>query len=1133
MSLCRTGDHVSNISKVELFSIEGTKLELQASNISLQGSNPSDTSPCETISRILNGVVNTTREKNMWMCPLPPAGDPPLEIHIQVPGLDLIPGHMRIWNYNRSIGETTKGVREMQVYVDRELIWQGMVGKGCGNRVFDYSSRIPLLDEAPLSATSSTIKVQSSSAYQETHFVSNAPDVENKVPDLAVSECALFSVGTSFTFSPIEGSSSPSSCGSLISASSPLEGRSLLTATSELSGQDRGIVPVVEEMGCLKVDGATDECSYVNGDASSSVSEHGRMNLSARFAEGGVNHDSTESMPDHNAAEFVPIWLKGSQTKEDAGVHEYEEEPQKVDKLQLYSERVQSNYSDEEDEICRDSSYQGFPFGLRHPAFRNVEYLKAPVGSDNWFRQEVIKAGETYEEMMLGYDKHESDFSASKEKNICNSSSSKSNCDESKDQENSEYCKIDSPRKQRLMHSAFSGLRKVVIRLRLGLRMAGRDETPPAEIRTESDDINAADGVNLLPQSSVGRINFLLGLSSKRMPGRQAECEPDTMYGDPNLISSSIFESATDCEVRDSWDSLLKFRAAQMCDQQFCSSAIFCKQFEKEYPVSDMIFQTKKQLESLRSSLCVAVTPSSESEDWNGLNESKFWSDAGQDLNINQGPNSEVPDGQTDSFTIPTLPRGRELIVNIVSTWGDPHYVGLVGIEMFDDRGHLIQIKDPLRQIRADPPDINVLPGYKNDPRTVDKLVDNVNLTCDDYHVWLTPFTPGKPHLIKISFDSTSTLSVLRFWNYNKSRIHSFRGARIVEVSLDQRLIFVGELRKASGLLADAAQHAEPILFTNNEAILEAVELYDIRYHKETESVLAHETAMKPLQRPDTAGLNTAAFSPKLNLENISLATISLEGGDRPVTHAIRFRSSVPGNVLPMVNPERVEPHSEEFRLQQLAAYQERSPVGQVLMLNLLDTWGDPHYAGLTSIEVLDPDGVPYSISKDALTAKPRDLNDIPGCRGDHRTLDKLVDGCCVSTNDHHMWLIPFEGAKSKHWLRIDLGVPLPVAALKIWNYNKNLDDTCRGVKWLQVHLDDLEVSPPGGHLVRKAPGTDKFDFGHVLPLLRPKHNKRDFSQLEKVIVSSAFFTPHLAWLDSAKLQWAHEICFTPSQPLA
>ena len=28
-------------------------------------------------------------------------------------------------------------------------------------------------------------------------------------------------------------------------------------------------------------------------------------------------------------------------------------------------------------------------------------------------------------------------------------------------------------------------------------------------------------------------------------------------------------------------------------------------------------------------------------------------------------------------FVIPELPRGRELLLNVLSTWGDPHYVGL------------------------------------------------------------------------------------------------------------------------------------------------------------------------------------------------------------------------------------------------------------------------------------------------------------------------------------------------------------------------------------------------------------------------------------------------------------------------
>lgn len=37
------------------------------------------------------------------------------------------------------------------------------------------------------------------------------------------------------------------------------------------------------------------------------------------------------------------------------------------------------------------------------------------------------------------------------------------------------------------------------------------------------------------------------------------------------------------------------------------------------------------------------------------------------------------------------------------------------------------------------------------------------------------------------------------FQNYNKSRIHSYRGARQVQISLDGVLIFIGEIRKACG----------------------------------------------------------------------------------------------------------------------------------------------------------------------------------------------------------------------------------------------------------------------------------------------------------------------------------------------
>ncbi len=78
-----------------------------------------------------------------------------------------------------------------------------------------------------------------------------------------------------------------------------------------------------------------------------------------------------------------------------------------------------------------------------------------------------------------------------------------------------------------------------------------------------------------------------------------------------------------------------------------------------------------------------------------------------------------------------------------------------------------------------------VLPEYSDDPRTVDNLIDGVNHTCDDLHAWLAPFTRGQDHWVYIEFDEVTTLSMVRIWNYNKNRIHSHRGARYIEMTLD------------------------------------------------------------------------------------------------------------------------------------------------------------------------------------------------------------------------------------------------------------------------------------------------------------------------------------------------------------
>jgi hypothetical protein len=189
----------------------------------------------------------------------------------------------------------------------------------------------------------------------------------------------------------------------------------------------------------------------------------------------------------------------------------------------------------------------------------------------------------------------------------------------------------------------------------------------------------------------------------------------------------------------------------------------------------------------------------------------------------------------TKTFQIPNLPRGKKLVFNILSTWGDPYYVGLMGLEFFDHAGHVVEFSNIAQSIRADPADINVLADYNNDPRTVDKLLDGTNHTCDDLHAWLAPFERGENHHIEINFELLTTLSMIRIWNYNKSRIHSYRGARYVEISFDNEVVFKGEIRKAAGAVVDDSRvhtNFEGILFTTNEQILRIIEKYDTAYQK-------------------------------------------------------------------------------------------------------------------------------------------------------------------------------------------------------------------------------------------------------------------------------------------------------------
>jgi len=491
-------------------------------------------------------------------------------------------------------------------------------------------------------------------------------------------------------------------------------------------------------------------------------------------------------------------------------------------------------------------------------------------------------------------------------------------------------------------------------------------------------------------------------------------------------------------------------------------------------------------------------------------------------------------------FHIPVLPSGRHLRLDIISTWGDPHYVGLAGIQLFDASGHIIHIHPA--NISADPSDINILPSYGNDPRTIDKLVDGVNRTCDDLHVWLTPYTSGRHHYIFIDLGASETLAMIRIWNYNKSRIHSYRGARYIETLLDERPIFKGEIQKAPGMLQGAEECAENILFSTDEEILCAIEEHDRHddnvspFQASEEAEAAHPAKM---ERPKTAGSNRADASSqetrgggrdevvrasweymgkgvdvdgpterlppdvvvsergKVSIEEEVPERTKPAGGEeslggsggrpvgldgRPVTRAGSSATALP--------PPRVTSHGEALH-------------GRVLTLQLLSNWGDVDAIGLSGIEIRLADRTILNVTQDMVSVSVQGEGaDAVAHYLAPSYLHSLFVGEYVAKLKPAMWLVPYQDAV--YTIQIDMGQTRALLELVVWNYNSSLEGTYRGVKRMLVSLDDQRASPLVGHLIRKGPGPVGVAYGQALPL----QQVADGGGLERVGTPQILYRP-------------------------
>jgi len=129
--------HVCGLTEIELFDNNGEKIPLVPSCLMVRNLGKG---PKVSLDRLINMTKATNDARNMWHGYLP--GRPNnLELQIFYSKEANLAG-IRIWNYNKSILDCTKGAKRVHIFVNDEKRWEGDCTVGKGQADVDYSTKV-------------------------------------------------------------------------------------------------------------------------------------------------------------------------------------------------------------------------------------------------------------------------------------------------------------------------------------------------------------------------------------------------------------------------------------------------------------------------------------------------------------------------------------------------------------------------------------------------------------------------------------------------------------------------------------------------------------------------------------------------------------------------------------------------------------------------------------------------------------------------------------------------------------------------------------------------------------------------------------------------------------------------------